>query len=39
VALVSDDVWAFVAGSLGVVIIVLLALVIWRHGGPHDPEP
>jgi len=28
-----------VAGSLGIVIIVLVALLIWRHGRPHDPEP
>jgi hypothetical protein len=36
---VSDDVLAFVAGSIGVVMIVLVALVIWRRGGPHHPEP
>jgi hypothetical protein len=39
VALVSDDALETVAGILAVVIFALLVLLIWRHGGPHDPEP
>ena len=35
---VNEDSLVVVAWSLAAVLVVLVAVIVWRRGGPHDPD-
>jgi hypothetical protein len=35
---VNEDGLVVVAWGLAAILIVLLVILIWRRGGPHDPD-